>query len=124
LEESHEKDNTAHLQNTGFASLVNPRPVNILLDGPERFVVTLPSDPRRWEPGESSFSIKLRVPANATTGTYRLGLWLPDAAETLRDNPLYAVRFANENVWDDDTGFNVLSAKIRAILHRAGRGGE
>jgi hypothetical protein len=26
----------------------------------------------------------------------------------LRDNPLYAIQFANENVWDEATGWNVI----------------
>lgn len=103
---------TVWLNNTGFASLINPRPLNVVLDGPERWEVTVPIDPRHWEPGASMFRLKLRVPANAPPGTYRLALWLPDGAENLRDNALYAVRFANANMWDESAGLNVLSDKI------------
>jgi hypothetical protein len=102
------------LTNTGFAAPVNPRPLNVVLDGPGRFVVTLGEvEVRRWEPGPASFAVSLRVPASAPAGEYRLALWLPDAAETLRDDPRYAVRFANEEVWDEASGFNVLSAAIK-----------
>jgi hypothetical protein len=102
------------LENTGFAAPVNPRPLNVVLDGPGRFVVTLGEmEVRRWEPGPASFAVSLRVPASAPAGEYRLALWLPDAAETLRDDPRYAVRFANEGVWDEASGFNVLSATIK-----------
>jgi hypothetical protein len=39
---------------------------------------------------------------------YNLALWLPDEAETLQANPQYAVRFANEGIWDETTGYNIL----------------
>jgi hypothetical protein len=41
-------------------------------------------------------------------GEYNLALWIPDAAETLQKNPFYAVQFANEGVWEESTGFNIL----------------
>ena len=41
-------------------------------------------------------------------GDYKLALWLPDEYASLRGNPLYAVRFVNENIWEKTTGFNVL----------------
>jgi hypothetical protein len=39
---------------------------------------------------------------------YNLALWLPDDAETLQANPQYAVRFANEGIWDEATSYNIL----------------
>jgi hypothetical protein len=39
---------------------------------------------------------------------YNLALWLPDEAEMLQTNPLYAVQFANEGIWDEATGYNIL----------------
>jgi hypothetical protein len=45
-------------------------------------------------------------------GEYNLALWLPDEAETLRENPLYAVQFANEGTWEETTGYNLLG-KVR-----------
>lgn len=101
---------TVTLHNEGFAAPVNPRSVEVVLDGPGRFTVVLPAvDPRRWAPGEAAtITTQLRVPADAPTGAYRLALWLPDAAVSLREQPVYAIRFANEAVWDEATGFNVL----------------
>jgi hypothetical protein len=32
----------------------------------------------------------------------------PDASETLKSNPLYSVHFANENIFDEATGYNSL----------------
>lgn len=69
------------LTNTGFAAPVNPHPLNVVLDRPQRFVVTLSEvEVRRWEPGTATVAVDLRVPASAPAGEYRLVLWLPDAA--------------------------------------------
>lgn len=105
---------TVTLTNTGFAAPINPRAVVVALDGPQRYTVTLDSvDPRRWEAGQTAtFSVRLRLPADAPTGSYRLALWLPDPTATLRDDPRYAVRFANVDVWDNATGFNVLTNNL------------
>ncbi|MBK7318936.1 MAG: DUF4832 domain-containing protein [Anaerolineales bacterium] len=65
-------------------------------------------DPRTWEPGTTTFTVKLHIPSNAREGEYQLALWLPDGYESLRNNPLYAIQFANEGLWDEVTGLNVL----------------
>ena len=77
-------------------------------DGSPPHQVKLDIDPRRWEPGTTTFTTKLHIPSNIAEGEYRLALWLPDGYESLRDNPLYAIQFANENMWDESTGYNVL----------------
>jgi hypothetical protein len=96
--------------NQGFASLINPRPLYLVVNGAERYVLPLPDvEPRRWEAGQRiTLTIPIRLPAGAAEGEYQLALWLPDASDTLRDDPRYAVAFANENVWDDATGDNLL----------------
>ena len=105
------------LQNTGFASMINERPIYVLLVGQDAtrippYAVQLEIDSRQWEPGKATFTAKLHIPSNAEDGEYQFALWLPDAYESLLDNPLYSVRFANENVWDESTGFNVLGTVI------------
>jgi hypothetical protein len=102
---------TVNLQNTGFASIINARPLYVVLVAQEslwRHEAELNIDPRAWEPGPATFTAKLHVPSNLAEGEYRLALWLPDGYESLRDNPLYAVQFVNENVWDEATGSNLL----------------
>ncbi len=101
-------DVTVNLENQGFASLINPRDLIVVLDGAERHEINLPLDPRIWESGDHSFSVSLQLPSNLADGDYSLALWLPDAYETLRDNPRYAVRFANENIWNEEKGYNLL----------------
>ena len=105
---------TVNLQNTGFASIVNERPLYVVIspigggqgDGGHR--VKLDIDPLTWELGSTAFTTRLHIPSNAEAGEYQLAVWLPDAYESLRDNPFYAIQFANENVWDESTGYNIL----------------
>ena len=40
---------------------------------------------------------------------YKLALELPDDAATLKDNPLFSVRFANLYMFEEKTGLNVLT---------------
>lgn len=101
-------DLSVSLENSGFAPPINYRPVYLLLDGPERFEVLLPIEARLWLPGENSFDVKVRLPASAPAGEYRLALWLPDSYDTLKDNPRYSINFANYNLWDESSGYNLL----------------
>ncbi len=99
------------LENTGFASPLLARPVYFVLvsgDGIPTYEQVIPVDPRYWEPGAHSFTATLTLPANLPAGAYQLALWLPDPSSALRDDPRYAIRFANENVWDAEHGWNML----------------
>ena len=108
---------TVNITNSGFASLMNPRPLFVVLypspDGREaggegESTVKLELDPRTWQPGESSFTASIRLPSKLAEMEYSLALWLPDEAETLQSNPFYSVQFANEGIWDESTGYNLL----------------
>jgi hypothetical protein len=100
-----------NLTNNGFASLMNPRPLFVVLQGPNSiFLTKLKLDPRKWQPGNSSFTASIRLPSKMDEGNYTLALWLPDEAETLRSKAFYAVQFANEGVWDETTGYNILGS--------------
>ena len=104
---------TVNITNAGFASLMNPRPVFVVLVGRDArsvppYQVKLELDPRSWQPGSSSFVAKIRLPSRIGEGEYNLALWLPDEAETLKANVLFAVQFANEGIWEEATGYNIL----------------
>ncbi len=99
---------TVNLQNTGFASIINERSLYIVLVGENEYKIKLDIDPRSWEPGLTTVTAKIHTPSNLEEGEYQLSLWLPDGYESLQENPLYAIRFANENIWDEVTGFNRL----------------
>lgn len=100
---------TVNITNSGFASLINERPLFIVLDGAQRYTLHATGlDPRAWQPGDSSFTASIRLPSKMDEGKYQLALWLPDEYESLQNNPLYAVQFANEGVWEESTGYNIL----------------
>ena len=107
------------LSNDGFAAMFNPRPLFIVLlgQGGTRYEIPVTGiDPRRWAPGqEHTFTINVNLPANVPPGTYKLGLWLPDAYTSLRGNPAYSVRLANTNVWDSATGINILTTNFQVV---------
>jgi hypothetical protein len=101
--------------NTGFATPFNQRPVYVVLSGAGvRHVARLDAvDVRRWEHGQDiTVTTRLRVPATVVAGTYQVALWMPDDAATLRDDPRYAIRLANDGMWDAATGDNVLAQDL------------
>ena len=100
------------IQNTGFASPINPRGFELVLvdgNGVKTVYDNLDVDPRFWFGGDKVVVDKtIKVPADAT-GNCSLYLNLPDPEETLHDNPLYSIRLANENVWEEETGYNKIA---------------
>jgi hypothetical protein len=99
------------VSNEGWATMMTPRPVIAVLESAagERLEAELPVDPRAWLPGTHELSVRLRVPANLASGTYRLALWLPDKAEGLRSRSEYSVQIANQDVWNAARGDNTLA---------------
>lgn len=101
--------------NEGFASFYNPRPVNFILKNNEvSYVLSTGVDARSWPLGEA-FNLELvaGLPVDMMEGDYTLSIQLPDGYETLASDSVYSVRFANQDVWDVDTGVNQLSQSIR-----------
>jgi len=105
---------TAHVEidlaNDGWASIVNPRPVFLVLDGPGgAYRIPLQADPRSWAAGEhATIDEDVSIPPDAAPGDYVAALWLPDAADVLRGKPAYSVQLANVGTWDAAEGYNVL----------------
>lgn len=104
------------IANDGFANAYNRRPVEIVLrpvNGEAPLRLTANEEPRRWMPGrETVVRMNVVVPETAHAGEYEVLLALPDAAASLRDKPEYAVRMANEGVWEPATGMNRLAHTI------------
>jgi hypothetical protein len=68
------------------------------------------ADPRLWlGPNEITITENLTLPANLTTGNYKMYLHLPDNSPSVANRPDYAIRFANESVWESITGYNSLN---------------
>ena len=98
------------LKNDGYGRIYNPRTAYLTLkSSTSRRDIALKVDPRRWDPGATeTFSEQVAVPADLPAGTYEVSLWLPDAANTLRNDPKAAIRFANNGTWNQTLGLNKL----------------
>ena len=99
------------LHNEGFSPVQNPRDAEfVLTDKGGKVLGTwkLNSDPRYWMAGESVTVDQTLTLPSGISGEVTLWLNLPDPCETLRNNPLYSIRLANKDVWDEETGYNKL----------------
>jgi hypothetical protein len=99
------------MDNVGFASPYNPRSVELILrnvkDG-EVYSLPMQADPRFWFAGSSTIEEQLTIPPGMPGGSYELLLNLPDPEPTLKNNPDFSIRLANENMWETATGFHRL----------------
>ena len=103
------------IKNVGYAPLYNERPVNIVLKSANAvYTIRLQSDPRTWLPNGvvSTIDEQITIPSNIANGTYQMYLRMPDAYASIASRAAYAVRFANENVWEASSGMNKLNASI------------
>lgn len=110
----------ARFRNEGYAPLLNPRTMVVVLEaGGHRVLLPMQTDPRRWPSLESSVIAEdLRLPDDLPDGVYRLSLWLPDPAPRLRNRPEYAIRLANQGVWDATRGLNRIAEDV--VIRRRG----
>ena len=117
-------DLTLTLNNVGYASPFNPRGLEVVFRAADGTLTTRPvetnaetnTDPRFWQPGETQ-TLTLSVAAPDAAGDFEVLLNLPDpllpnvvtsedeGAEVMAN---YAIRFANLDVWEADTGLNDL----------------
>lgn len=99
------------IKNTGFAAPMNGRAVElVLVDGNGEKTVWKCDDidPRYWFAGEAATIDKtLTIPEDAE-GECTLYLNLPDPKQTLHDNPLFSIRLANDDIWEESEGYNRL----------------
>ena len=99
------------IRNTGFAAPMNPRDVELVLvsNSGQKTIFELDDvDPRYWfANGTYNISETITLPAEAS-GSHSMYLNLPDPKTTLRNNPKFSIRLANDNIWEDSTGYNRL----------------
>ena len=106
---------TIRICNSGYAPIYNARTAYLVLKNSSKsYSLPLTSDPRRWTPNNaiSAINEQVAIPSDLVEGTYHLYLHLPDQYASIASDPRYAVRLANEGVWDDKTGLNDLKADI------------
>ena len=98
------------ISNVGFAAPINPRGLELVLvdsKGGKTVIPVKNENPRLWLAGKTRlFEVDFKAPAK---GSYTLYLNLPDPEETLHDNPLYSIRLANNNVWEESSGYNKIT---------------
>jgi Domain of unknown function (DUF4832)/Domain of unknown function (DUF4874) len=110
------------VKNDGFAAPFNPRGVAVVLRAQtggktHRLTITdgaaLPDnralDPRFWASGTTTnLETTLQLPAGLEPGRYDVLLHLFDPEPALTNRPEYAIRLANQGVWEAQTGMNKL----------------
>ncbi len=104
-----------NIENVGYASPYNPRPVQLIMrnkNNKEEFAYNIDTDIRKWYTGYSNINIKIITRNNMPPGDYELFLNLPDAYPSLANKSGYSIRFANENIWEETTGYNLLNQTI------------
>ena len=104
------------ITNTGFATVINPKEVYLVLVTEDNQVVKeikLDVEPKNWipstndEPNKAAiYTLKGSVAAGVT-GKYKVGIWMPEKVDNLKYNPVYAIKFAltgNVTHWNDNAG--------------------
>ena len=101
------------LKNVGYASPYNKRDAYIVfknLSTNQSYPIKMEADPRSWlGPNNINLTEYLTVPQNLPTGNYKLFLHLPDIETSIANKAHYAIRFANNNMWESTTGYNNLN---------------
>ena len=108
-----------NIKNVGYAPLYNERYAYIVLkNSTNKYSIPLSSDPRTWAPNNATTAINeyITLPATMVPGTYDLYLYLPDASASIANNPKYAVRFANQGIWESATGYNILNKQVEVTI--------
>lgn len=107
------------LKNTGWAPMYHSRPVYIRMmdaDGNELLYYWTGAESRDWYAGqEYTFSNTFTAPALLDTSSVSLSLWMPDKKPENYNIAEYAVRFANDGVWDAGNGNNVLTQNVPVL---------
>ena len=101
------------IENVGFAALAIPRDVELVFvnkeDANDKYVYKQDVDPRFWMAGEST-TVELEANLDVDMmGEYDVYLNLPDSHANLHDNPAFSIRLANEDMWDEERGYNYLT---------------
>lgn len=105
------------IENHGYASLFNPRLIELILvheDSNARFLLRLSEDPRFWKPGvKSELYVTAGIPSDMPMGMYQMYLSLPDPMPGLYGNPDFSIQLANKGSWQKDNGYNSLNMPVR-----------
>lgn len=102
---------TITIGNAGFANVFNSRKAYLILRNNQlnqEYKIEITRDIRTWFKNSDQVTLQIAIPKGFVPigSEYRLYLNLPDSI--LSTNPLYSIRFANQNVWQNLSGYNDL----------------
>lgn len=104
------------LINDGYSNPVNPRKVELILRNKttkEEYYLNYTQDIRLAKLNDTvTLSFTCGLPMNISEGNYDLLLDMPDPEIRLYDNPLFSIRMANNNIWENTTGYNKLNSVL------------
>ncbi len=103
------------LENAGYASPYNARKVKLIMrhqESKQEYIFDLATDIRKWYSGPVQLNGTVLTDDTMAVGKYDLLLSMPDSYASISSRPEYAIRLANENVWEETTGYNNLAATI------------
>ena len=106
------------IKNTGFGNLINQRNLELVLsNGTKSYSTIINEDPRKWyrENGVMSVHTDISIPSTIASGKWNLYLNLPNFSTSIHKNPKFSVRLANDNVWDETTGMNMIFKDLQII---------
>ncbi len=101
-----------NLENVGYASPFNERPVQLVLRNSSTGVIKIidfATDVRKWFSGKTALEQTFMLPAAIIAGKYELLLNLPDKYASISSRSAYSIRLANAAVWEEKTGYNKLN---------------
>ena len=114
-----------NVYNHGFANPYNPRLLEVILRNMQdqsTYRLETTADPRFWHPEDTvQVHIEGGIPADLPQGSYQILLHLADPVQALRYRPEYAIHLANENLWEEATGFNDLQHAVQISGQAPGR---
>lgn len=114
------------LKNDGFGKVFNPRPIDLVLTptgGGDPVSIRLVEDARRDLPlgGETrTLAYTVNLPGDVAGGSYTAALALPDPYPSIANDSRYAIRLANDGVWNN--GINELGMTVNVVAGGGGGG--
>ncbi len=114
-----------NLLNEGFANPVNPMDAEVVFvntSNNKKLVAKIPGDIRFWPVDDTiKLDLSFGLPQNMEAGNYNLFLNITDAHSVIKDNPGYSICLANQNVWEDETGYNNLDFSLEVNNNSSGQ---
>jgi hypothetical protein len=112
------------IKNDGFASPYNNRRCDLILRNNlngKQYRVPTGDDPRFWLPDSTVIiNVQAGIPSGMPASNYEVLLHLGDPVPALTGRPEYSIRFANECVWEEKTGYNSLLSSVSVSARGGG----